>query len=434
MMHPLIVALLDLNHAILIVSLALVLEFGAYLLWALIRHVRLRESGMAREREQLGRSLPPDGMLPDIMVQIPCYNEQAVVRRIVAAVAALDWPLDRLHIQVINDDSTDDTPLLAEEALAAARARGIDAGMLKRTKRRGYKAGALQAGLELSTAEYVAVFDADFVPPVDFLRRCMPPLIYEPRLAFVGARWDHINGDANALTAAQQRIKDCDFAVVQLPDCWAGNVVYFDGTCGVWRRRAIDEAGGWRPEAFSEDTDLSLRVQLLGWRGLRLASVAVPGELPESMGAWLKQQANWSKGTGRVLRLHLFGIWRSALPFRSKLAATLWLGTDLFGPALLIAVITGAIDLLLSQTTPLTIGMAAAAAALVPLAGGAALVMGQCFLRQADPREEVVRSLTAIVAYAYSQVWSAVRIRLEGPLKEKVATPKTGVGIAPGNR
>jgi cellulose synthase/poly-beta-1,6-N-acetylglucosamine synthase-like glycosyltransferase len=365
-------------------------------------------------------------------VQLPCFNERAVVRRVIEAVAAFDWPRDKLHIQVL-DDSTDDTPVLADQAIAAVRALGIDAVSMRRSHRSGYKAGALQAGLERSTAEFVAVFDADFIPAPDFLRRCMRPLLAEPRIAFVGARWDHINGDANALTRAQQRIKDCDFGVVQMADCWAGNLVYFDGTCGIWRRRAIDEAGGWRAEAFSEDTDLSVRVQLEGWRGLRLASVGVPGELPESMDAWLKQQANWSRGTGTVLRLNVLGIWRGALPFRSKLAATLLLGTDLLGPALIVAVLSGAIELLLSRETAFTIALASIAAVFVPIMGGAVLVKGQVFLRGADPRAEWVRSLTAIAAFAHSQISSAIRIRLESPHKEKVATPKTGAGAAPGS-
>ncbi len=237
---------------------------------------------------------------PRVTVQLPLYNERYVARRIVEAAAALDYPRDRLHIQVL-DDSTDDTPELIQSRIAQLRADGMNIDLIHRVNRSGYKAGALANGLNYTDGEIVAIFDADFVPMPDFLRRTVPYFVSNERLGVVQTRWGHLNQNDNLLTQSQALAIDAHFAVEQVARSNGGLVFTFSGTCGLWRRACIEDAGGWQADTITEDFDLSYRAHLKGWNFLYVRDIMVPGEIPPQMAAYKQQQARWAKGSTQVL-------------------------------------------------------------------------------------------------------------------------------------
>ncbi len=252
---------------------------------------------------------PPDpAHWPTVTVQLPIYNERYVVARLLRAVGALDYPTSRVTIQLL-DDSTDDTRHVAARAVARLRAQGLTVQYIRRADRTGYKAGALAAGMDASPTDFYAVFDADFVPPPDFLRRTLPHLLADEQLGLVQGRWGHLNTAENALTAAQTLAIDTHFVIEQTARSRGGLLLNFNGTGGVWRARCIREAGGWRADTLTEDFDLSYRAQLHGWRMKTLPDLVVPGELPPQLAAFKAQQARWARGSTQVLRLMLPRLW-----------------------------------------------------------------------------------------------------------------------------
>jgi cellulose synthase/poly-beta-1,6-N-acetylglucosamine synthase-like glycosyltransferase len=294
--------LLEIDRAVFVLSIGFYCLLGSTFFWTLAQYLRRHRAGLAAEAELLAAPLPPAEALPSVLVQLPTYNEGALISRICAAVAELDWPRDRLKVQIL-DDSTDGSEVEAERAVAFLRAQGIEAVLPRRTVRQGFKAGALAQGLRLSDEPFVVVFDADYIPPSDFLKSCMRPLIADGRLAFVQARCDFLNGDENALTRAQQRILDAHYAVEQPARSWSGQILPFNGTCGIWRRAAIADAGGWQGDTLAEDMDLSFRVQLKGWRALFPAScrtASEPGDVSSSAGprARRRSPANCCRRSG----------------------------------------------------------------------------------------------------------------------------------------
>jgi len=320
-----------LNHALLLTFLAVHCLLGASVLWIVVQYLRQRRPALAREAALLALPLPSDDALPDVLIQLPTYNEGALIERVAESVRALDWPRHRLHVQVL-DDSTDQGIAHSEAAIGLLRAVGIDAVLIARTHRSGFKAGALAEGLRRSDQDFVAILDADYVPRPDFLRACMRPMLHDPGLGLVQARCDYLNAGDNLLTYAQQRILDGHFAIEQAARNWSGQVMPFNGTCGIWRRAAIEEAGGWQGDTLAEDLDLSYRAQLLGWRTQFLATIAVKGELPRSMGIWRLQQFRWTKGFAEVGRKILWPMWRSNLSLGQKFVSTLHLGSGMIGP------------------------------------------------------------------------------------------------------
>jgi GT2 family glycosyltransferase len=272
--------------------------------------------------------LPADDALPTVLVQLPLYNEGTLVERLLAHVTAFDWPRDRLLIQVL-DDSTDGSDAASREAAEALQRSGWPVSLWHRTRRSGFKAGALAAGLRHTDAPFVAIFDADFMPPPDFLRRTLGVLLADPALGYVQARWTHANQDISTLTRAQARLLDGHFRVEQEVRHRLGLPVPFNGTCGVWRRAAIDGAGGWSGDTLTEDLDLSLRACLAGWRSAYVADLAVPGELPETARSWRAQQFRWNKGFVECLVKLAPRVWRSRLPGWQKLLITLQLSQPL---------------------------------------------------------------------------------------------------------
>jgi len=263
---------------------------------------------------------PLPATLPHVTVQLPLYNEASVAARLIHAAAALDWPADRLHIQVL-DDSTDETTQVVHALVTSYAQRGVRLEHVRRPSRNGFKAGALQHGLATATGSLIAIFDADFVPPRDFLRRLCGHFSDET-VALVQARWDHLNAEHGLLTRVQSLMLDGHFAVEQAGRAAQQMCFNFNGTAGVWRRTAIEQAGGWRADTLTEDLDLSYRAQLLGWRFVYDHNTTAPAELPTQMTAFKGQQHRWTKGSIQTA-LHLLGaLWRSPLTLRARLHAT----------------------------------------------------------------------------------------------------------------
>jgi len=237
---------------------------------------------------------------PKVTIQLPLFNEKYMLERLLKAVTSLDYPADRLQIQVL-DDSTDDTVLLSARLVEEYRAGGVNIECIFRTDRGGYKAGALKKGLETASGEFVAIFDADFIPSPDWLRKTIPQF-ENPNLGCLQTRWGHTNREYNLLTRAQALAMDAHFVVEQTARSRNRLFMNFNGSAGIWRRSCIEEAGGWQTDTLTEDFDLSFRAQLCGWSVGLLPDVVVPAELPASVEAFKKQQSRWAKGSIQVTR------------------------------------------------------------------------------------------------------------------------------------
>jgi cellulose synthase/poly-beta-1,6-N-acetylglucosamine synthase-like glycosyltransferase len=257
--------------------------------------------------------------LPPITIQLPLYNEMYVADRLIEAVCRIDYPPELLEIQVL-DDSTDETCEIAELAVRRYAAQGVDIKYFHRSDRTGYKAGALEAGLKVARGEFIAIFDADFVPTPDFLTRLMPHFC-DPAVGMVQARWGHINQDYSLLTKIQSILLDGHFVLEHGGRNRAGRFFNFNGTAGIWRRHAIDDAGGWQHDTLTEDLDLSYRAQLRGWRFVFVSNVIAPAEVPVEMNAFKSQQHRWAKGSVQTCRKLLPRILIANVPLRVKTEA-----------------------------------------------------------------------------------------------------------------
>ncbi|MBI2505303.1 MAG: glycosyltransferase [Candidatus Latescibacteria bacterium] len=265
--------------------------------------------------------------LPMVTVQLPLYNEYHVVERLIDAVCRLDYPRDRLQVQVL-DDSQDETCQRAREAVSRWAAQGVDIAYLHRTDRTGFKAGALQAGMASARGEFILIFDADFLPPPQVLRQAIHHFT-DPQIGMVQLRWGHLNRGHSLLTRIQAIFLDSHFVVEHTARNRSGRFFNFNGTAGIWRRQTILDAGGWQHDTLTEDLDLSYRAQLAGWRFLFLPQIEVPGEIPEEMNAFKSQQHRWTKGAVQTGKKILPRIWRSGLPLRIKVEATFHLTAHL---------------------------------------------------------------------------------------------------------
>jgi len=236
------------------------------------------------------------GSYPRVTVQLPIFNEAHVVERLIDHTARMVYPRDRLQIQVL-DDSTDETTALARKRVAYHRARGVDIELRHRHQRSGFKGGALREGMESASGEFFAIFDADFVPPEDFLLRTIPHFLEQPGLGFVQTRWGHLNDGYSTLTGAQSIALDGHFTVEQPARHGTGLYLNFNGSGGVWRRECIEDAGGWQADTLCEDMDLSYRAQLAGWEPMYLREVVCKAEIPAQIHAFKRQQARWASGS-----------------------------------------------------------------------------------------------------------------------------------------
>ena len=273
-----------------------------------------------RHRDNVPRNdLPPLAPLPKVTIQLPIYNEMYVVDRLVESVCRIDYPKHLMEIQVL-DDSTDETAEVAELAVRRWAAQGFDITYLHRTDRTGFKAGALDAGLKVATGEYVAIFDADFVPPVDFLQRTLPHFA-NPQVGMVQARWGHINRDYSLLTRIQSILLDGHFVLEHGSRNRGGCFFNFNGTAGIWRREAIAAGGGWQHDTLTEDLDLSYRTQLAGWKFVFLEDLVSPAEVPVEMNSFKSQQHRWAKGSIQTCLKLLPRILSAPVPFKVKAEA-----------------------------------------------------------------------------------------------------------------
>jgi cellulose synthase/poly-beta-1,6-N-acetylglucosamine synthase-like glycosyltransferase len=265
--------------------------------------------------------------LPSITVQIPLYNERFVAKRIIEACGRLRYPRHQLHVQIV-DDSTDDTKYIVAEEVAKQKALGLNIEHIHRTNRQGFKAGALKEAMEHSSGEFIAIFDADFIPPENVL---IDNIGYftQPKLAMLQFRWEHLNRYSSKMTQSQAMMLDAHFGLEQQIR-WSSNKLFnFNGTAGVWRKTAIYDAGNWSADTLTEDLDLSYRAQMRGWEMLYLNDVVCPGELPANLNAFKSQQHRWAKGGLQVMRKLFKPIWRHSAPFTLKLEASFHLANNL---------------------------------------------------------------------------------------------------------
>lgn len=287
--------------------------YGLHRFWMIWAYVRGRHGGEVRKW-----GLAPEEW-PRVTVQLPLYNERYVAERLLEAVARLDYPRDRLEVQVL-DDSTDETGEVVAGKVAELREGGLDVVHVRRGERTGFKAGALQEGLRRAKGDMIAVFDADFVPPPEMLKRAVVPLL-EPGVGMVQTRWGHLNRDYNLLTRVQALFLDGHLLIEQTARNRSGRFFNFNGTAGVWRRACIEDAGGWEHDTLTEDLDLSYRAQLKGWRFVFLPEVVTPAELPVDIHAFKAQQHRWAKGAIQTCRKLLPKVLRSDFSWKVKAEA-----------------------------------------------------------------------------------------------------------------
>jgi cellulose synthase/poly-beta-1,6-N-acetylglucosamine synthase-like glycosyltransferase len=272
--------------------------------------------------------------LPRVTVQLPIFNEEFVVDRLVEAICKLDYPKDKLEIQVL-DDSTDETRFVAQEVVERYAALGHPIVYIHRTNREGFKAGALQNGMKTAKGEFIAIFDADFVPPEDWLLRVIHHFA-EPQIGMAQTRWTHLNRNYSFLTEVEAIMLDGHFVLDHGARYRGGVFFNFNGTAGIWRRKAIEDAGGWEHDTLTEDTDLSYRAQLKGWKFKYLQDIECPAELPIEMTAFKTQQARWAKGLVQTGKKILPKVFRSDVPWRVKMEAWYHLSANISYPLMIV--------------------------------------------------------------------------------------------------
>ncbi len=272
-----------------------------------------------------------------VTIQLPLYNELYVVERLINSVCEIDYPKNLMEIQVL-DDSTDETVELVAKIVARKKKEGFDIEHIRRLSREGFKAGALKEGMKTAKGEYIAIFDADFIPQKEFLKKTLS-FFSDEKVGMVQTRWEHINGDYSILTRAQALALDGHFVIEQTVRNKAGFFINFNGTGGIWKRACIEDAGNWEADTLTEDLDLSYRAQLNGWRFVFLKDFTSPAELPSEINALKNQQFRWTKGAIETAKKILPLVWRSKVPLRVKLQATFHLTNNLVFPFILLAAI-----------------------------------------------------------------------------------------------
>src|SRR5262245_47969750 len=386
-----------------------------------------------RHRKRIAQALavPPlgtDDELPIVTIQLPLFNESTVAARLLDAVAQMDYPADRLEIQVL-DDSTDETQALARTHVERLRAQGVDAVYVHRTRRVGYKAGALDEGLAVAKGELLAIFDADFLPQPAFLRDIVGHFRDE-RVGMVQTRWGHMNRETSVLTKVQALMLDGHHLVENRARFGAGLLFNFSGTGGIWRRQAIVEAGGWQHDTLTEDLDLSYRAQLRGYKFIYRPDVVSPSELPEDVSALRAQQYRWAKGTVQTARKLLGHLLRAPLTASQRLEAFFHLTPHFAYPLLVVlsVLLLPALTLMPATDTftmlivdlPLCVATTGSLAAFYMLAESA----------QGRPRRGALARLPMLIALGTGLAPHLSRAVVEGlqhMAGEFVRTPKQGV-------
>lgn len=275
--------------------------------------------------EENTESLPQwEGEYPFVTIQLPVFNELYVMERLIDNIVKIDYPRDRFEIQVL-DDSTDESVEITRRKVEEYQALGFNIEQVRRPVRKGYKAGALKDGTALAKGEFLAIFDADFLPRPDFLKRTIPYFYQDPKIGVVQTRWEHINENYSLITRLQALQLNVHFTVEQVGRMSGDYMLQFNGTAGVWRRQTIEDAGGWEADTLTEDLDLSIRAQLKGWKIKFLEEIGSPAELPVEMNSLKSQQFRWMKGGAETAKKMLPTVWKSDLSFGKKFHATLHL-------------------------------------------------------------------------------------------------------------
>jgi cellulose synthase/poly-beta-1,6-N-acetylglucosamine synthase-like glycosyltransferase len=382
-------------------------------------------------------ALPSAGLgerseLPHVTIQLPLYNEATVADRLLDHVAAIEWPRDRLEIQVL-DDSTDETRALVKARVDLLRDQGIDVVYVHRVDRTGYKAGALDNGLQVAKGSLVAIFDADFLPQPDFLRAVVPHFIADEKVGMVQARWGHMNRGHSLLTRTQALMLDGHHLVENRARAAAGWLFNFSGTGGMWRKEAIASAGGWQHDTLTEDLDLSYRAQLAGWRFVYRENVVTPAELPEDISAFRAQQFRWAKGTVQTARKLLGRILRSELTLMQRIEACFHMTPHFAYPLMvLLSVLLLPALVLMPATDPKTMLMID-----LPLVfgttGSLAAFYTMAEVAQGRRRIDALKQLPALLALGAGlapHLTKAVWEGLHSMAGEFVRTPKKGTSQA----
>lgn len=272
-----------------------------------------------------------------VTIQLPLYNEMYVIERLIDAVCEIDYPKDKMEIQVL-DDSTDETTAIVAKVVEEKKKLGFDISHVRRGSREGFKAGALKEGMKIAKGDFIAIFDADFIPQKEFLKRTLSYFTDE-KVGMVQTRWEHLNGDYSIITKAQALALDGHFVIEQSVRNKSGFFINFNGTGGVWRKQCIEDAGNWHADTLTEDLDLSYRAQLIGWRFVFLKDFTSPAELPSEINALKAQQFRWTKGAVETAKKILPLVWKSKVPLRVKLQSTFHLTNNLVFPFILLAAI-----------------------------------------------------------------------------------------------
>ncbi|HED06899.1 MAG TPA: glycosyltransferase [Ignavibacteria bacterium] len=311
------------------ITLSVLFVFGSYGFVMMYYH---RKYGNIKQKsdDQLNKNA-------SVTIQLPLYNELYVVKRLIDSVCKIDYSKDRLEIQVL-DDSTDETKNIVAEIVAEKLKEGFDIKQIRRINRKGFKAGALREGLRTAKGEFIAIFDADFLPKKDFLKKTLS-FFSDEKVGMVQTRWEHLNGDYSILTKAQALALDGHFVIEQNVRNKAGFFINFNGTGGIWRKCCIEDAGNWQDDTLTEDLDLSYRAQLNGWKFIFLNDFTSPAELPSEINALKTQQFRWTKGAIETAKKILPLVWKSNEPLRIKLLSTFHLTNNIVFPFILLTAI-----------------------------------------------------------------------------------------------
>jgi len=311
-----------------ILSLTVLFIFGSHGFIMIYYYLKYRSKGTVATEDIVS--------YPVVTVQLPVFNEMYVVGRLIDAACAMVYPKGKLEIQIL-DDSTDQTVDVVAGFVERYRKQGFDIKQVCRSNRNGFKAGALKEGLSLAAGEFIAIFDADFVPRPDFLLKTIPHFMRDPKIGMVQTRWEHLNSEYSLLTRTQAMALDGHFVIEQSVRNKVGFFINFNGTAGVWRKSCIVDAGNWQADTLTEDLDLSYRAQLRGWKFKYLNNVTSPAELPSEINALKSQQFRWTKGAIETARKILPFVWRSKLPLKIKVHATFHLTNNLVFPFIVLA-------------------------------------------------------------------------------------------------
>lgn len=383
----------------------------------------LENNQQAEEKYQI-----QDDNAPAVLSQIPLYNESTVAERIIRAVAEIDYP--NHTIQVL-DDSDDETIGFVDAIVSELRKQGVNIEAIRREKRVGFKAGALDYGLTLNDAPYIAIFDSDFVPPENFLRKTIPHFLAMEKCGVVQARWDHLNENDSHFTKAQSVGVNGHFVIEQVARSYNDYFLNFNGTAGVWSREAIEDAGGWNDETLTEDLDLSYRAQLKGWKFHFLPELKVPAELPPLFRAFRSQQFRWAKGSMQTAKKMLPKVWGAKIPIRKKIEATFHLTHYLIHFCMLLQAVLGLPIVLINKEpfSPIVVAWFAGPMILAMLGPSLLYLTAEHWLNPKTGFKKFITRLPMLLLIGFGICLSNTRACVEGIIGIKspfVRTPKQG--------